>query len=114
MTSSPSVLCVGAGPAGLTAAYVLAERGCPVTVLEADPHYVGGISRTVVHDGYCCDIGGHRFYSKNAEIRALWHEILGDDLLTRTRRSRIMYRGRFFDYPLRPLSALAGLIGRIL
>jgi protoporphyrinogen oxidase len=107
-TAPGDIVVVGAGPAGLTAAYQLAKAGRPCTVLEADD-VVGGLSRTVVADGYRFDVGGHRFFTKVAAVEALWHELLGDDLLTRSRKSRIHYRGRFFDYPIRPLNALANL-----
>ncbi len=100
---------MGAGPAGLTAAHELARRGLGVTVLEQDPHYVGGIARTVEHRGFRFDIGGHRFFSKNREIDDLWTEILGDELLECGRLSRIHYRGRYFDYPLRAVNALRNL-----
>jgi protoporphyrinogen oxidase len=99
---------IGAGPAGLTAAYELAKLGKRATVLEADDQ-VGGLSRTVNYRGYRFDIGGHRFYSKVPLINQLWHEILGEQFLSRPRLSRIHYRGHFFDYPLRPLNALTGL-----
>ena len=102
-------ICIGGGPAGLTAAYLLSRRGWPVTVLEADPVHLGGLARTVAHGGYLCDVGGHRFYSKSAEVTRLWREILGDDLVLRRRKSRIYYRGRFFDYPLRAGNALRNL-----
>jgi protoporphyrinogen oxidase len=72
------VAIVGAGPAGLTAGYELAKNHYKVQVLEADPHYVGGISRTVRYKGFRFDIGGHRFYSKNPEIETLWTEFMGD------------------------------------
>ncbi|MGH2953724.1 MAG: NAD(P)/FAD-dependent oxidoreductase [Solirubrobacterales bacterium] len=91
---------LGAGPAGLTAGLLLARRGLPVTVLEASGE-VGGLARTVVRDGYRFDLGGHRFYTKAAEVEALWTELLGDELLLRPRLSRIYWRGRFIDYPLR-------------
>ncbi len=100
---------IGAGPAGLTAAYALAKSGKTLAVLEADPCYVGGISRTVQYKGYRFDIGGHRFFSKSAEIEDLWTEILGPDLLERPRLSRIYYHGQFFSYPLRPLEAFTKL-----
>ncbi len=109
------VVVVGAGPAGLTAAYQLLKGGRPrqgwgsCTVLEADS-IVGGISRTVERDGWRFDIGGHRFFTKVRAVEDLWREILPDgDFLQRPRMSRIYYDGKFFDYPLRPLNALKGL-----
>jgi protoporphyrinogen oxidase len=106
---SKSTVVIGAGPAGLTAAYLLAKEGVPVTVLETDPRYVGGISKTVEYKGFHFDIGGHRFFSKCQEVEDLWTEILPDDMLVRPRSSRIYYRGRFFSYPLRPVEALLKL-----
>ena len=103
------VAVIGAGPAGLTAAYLLAKRQVPVVVLESDPTYVGGIARTVRYKGYGFDIGGHRFFTKSREVEALWSELLPDDLLERRRASRIYYRGRLFSYPLKPLEAFAKL-----
>src|SRR3954469_24244432 len=103
---SLSVAIIGAGPAGLTAAYLLLKQGVQVTVLEADPRYVGGISKTVKHDGFHFDIGGHRFFSKSKEVEEFWTEILPDDMLDRPRSSRIYYRNRFFCYPLKPFEAL--------
>ena len=58
-----SVVCIGAGPAGLTAGYLLSKEGVRVTVLEADPTYVGGIFKTPTYKGFAFDIGGHRFFS---------------------------------------------------
>jgi protoporphyrinogen oxidase len=102
------VLVVGAGPAGLSAAYRLAREGLEPVVLErADT--VGGISRTETYEGYAFDIGGHRFFTKNEEVDRLWRQILGDHFVRVPRTSRIYYRGRFFDYPLKPLNALANL-----
>src|SRR5947207_9107795 len=107
---TPDVVIIGAGPAGLTAAYVLATRfGIPSTILEGDSQ-VGGISRTVERDGWRFDIGGHRFFTKVKEVEALWHEILPDeDFLLRPRMSRIYYKGKYYDYPLKPLNALRNL-----
>ena len=100
---------IGAGPAGLTAAYVLGKHGVPVTVLEADPEYVGGIARTARYKGYHFDIGGHRFFSKAKEVEDFWTEILPDDMLVRPRSSRIYYKGKFFTYPLKAFEALLKL-----
>ncbi len=103
------VVIIGAGPAGLTAAYLLAKENITVTVLEADPQYVGGIARTAVYKGYCFDIGGHRFFSKSKEIEDFWTEILPDDMLIRPRSSRIFYKNKFFSYPLKILDVLPKL-----
>ncbi|HTV33611.1 MAG TPA: NAD(P)/FAD-dependent oxidoreductase [Methylocella sp.] len=102
-------LIIGAGPAGLTTAYQLAKAGRDVTVIEQDPHYVGGISRTVSYKGFLFDIGGHRFFSKSREVVAFWNEILPDDFLERPRLSRIYYGGKFYAYPLKALQALRNL-----
>lgn len=104
-----TVAIIGAGPAGLTAGYLLAKRNVDVAVIEADPIYVGGISRTVSYRGHHFDIGGHRFFSKSAEVERFWDEILPNDFLVRPRSSRIYYRGKFFAYPLKPFEALAKL-----
>ncbi len=124
-----TALIIGAGPAGLTAAYTLLKETdiCPV-ILEESP-YIGGISRTAVHNGNRMDLGGHRFFSKNAEVNALWDELMplqgkpsrddsivgadktfhpnGPDpekedrvMLLRNRVSRIYYLRKFFDYPI--------------
>jgi protoporphyrinogen oxidase len=104
-----SVAIIGAGPAGLTAAYLLSKNNVPVTVLEADPTYVGGISRTATYKGFHFDIGGHRFFSKSKAVEDFWTEILPDDMLVRPRSSRIYYNGKFFAYPLRAFEALIKL-----
>ncbi len=106
----PQVVIIGAGPAGLTAAYELAVRhGVTATVLEADS-VVGGISRTVERDGWRFDIGGHRFFTKVKEVEAFWHEVLPDeDFMLRPRLSRIYYEGKYYDYPLKAANALKNL-----
>ncbi|HEX5613657.1 MAG TPA: NAD(P)/FAD-dependent oxidoreductase [Acidimicrobiia bacterium] len=106
---APVVVIIGAGPAGLTAAYQLAKAGVRSTVLESDT-VVGGISRTVERDGWRFDIGGHRFFTKVRAVDDLWFEILGaDEFLQRPRMSRIFYQGKLYDYPLSPMNALRNL-----
>ena len=99
---------IGAGPAGLSAAYELTKRGVQPIVLEkADK--VGGIARTETYRGYCFDVGGHRFFTKMERIDRLWREMLGDDFLNVPRLSRIYYQSRFFNYPLQLFNALHNL-----
>ena len=102
------VVVIGAGPAGLTAAYLLSKQGVEVTVLEGDD-IVGGISRTAQYKGYRFDIGGHRFFTKIEPVQALWEELLGDEFISVPRMSRIHYGGKYFDYPLKAANALRGL-----
>ena len=102
---------IGAGPAGLTAAYEMMKRGRAdaVTILEADT-VVGGISQTVQRDGWRFDIGGHRFFTKVTEVNELWDEILAPEkMLDRPRQSRLLYRDKLYEYPLVPLNALRNL-----
>lgn len=108
MPTEPVVI-IGAGPAGLTAAYMLTKQNVPVTILEADPTYVGGISRTARYKGFHFDIGGHRFFSKSKEVEELWSEILPNDMLDRPRSSRIYYNNQFFSYPLKAAEAFRKL-----
>jgi len=107
--AAADVAIIGAGPAGLTAAYLLTKAGYSAIVIEKDPTYVGGISRTVEHKGFRFDIGGHRFFSKSREVVDLWNEILPDDFIQRPRMSRIYYDGKFYSYPLRGFEALRNL-----
>ena len=103
------VLIIGAGPAGLTAAYELNRRDVTSTVFESDD-IVGGISRSVERDGWRFDIGGHRFFTKVVPVQEFWHEILDDDeFLLRPRMSRIFYDGKYYDYPLKAMNALRNL-----
>ena len=105
-----TAIVIGGGPAGLTAAYELQKRSDKVrpVVFEAD-RIVGGISRTESHNGYRFDIGGHRFFTKVPEVEAMWHEVLGDDFITRPRLSRIYYRDKFYAYPLKIFNALGNI-----
>jgi protoporphyrinogen oxidase len=106
--SDRQVVVIGAGPAGLTAAYELTRFQCCPTVLEKHPA-VGGLARTESYRGFHFDMGGHRFFTKAEPVNKLWQEVLGADFLPRPRLSRIYYRRRFFHYPLRPMNALWGL-----
>ena len=107
-TYQKQVVIIGAGPAGLTAAYELAKLDLsPLVIEKADK--VGGLARTEDYKGFHFDMGGHRFFTKVEAVNKTWREILGDKFLRRPRQSRIYYNQKFFDYPLKPLNALAGL-----
>jgi len=106
--SNPSIIILGAGPAGLTAAYELAKHNLRSIVLEKDDT-VGGLSRTAEYKGYLFDIGGHRFFTKVSAVHKMWQEVLKEDFLSRPRLSRIYYKRKFFQYPLEPMNALFGL-----
>jgi len=108
MSDASDTIVIGAGPAGLTAARELSRLGGRAVVLEAGDD-VGGISRTCEYKGYRFDIGGHRFFTKLDRVQQIWEETLGEEFLSRVRLSRIRYKGRMFDYPLKPLNALRGL-----
>jgi protoporphyrinogen oxidase len=103
------VFVIGAGPAGLTSSYLLTKQGVSTTVIEADPVYVGGISRTANYKDFLFDIGGHRFFSKSKEVVDLWKEILPQDFIERPRLSRIYYDGKYYSYPLKAFEALGNL-----
>ena len=107
--SHSEVFVIGAGPAGLTASYLLTKQGISTTVIEADPDYVGGISRTANYKNFLFDIGGHRFFSRSKEVVDLWKEILPQDFITRPRMSRIYYDGKYYSYPLKAFEALGNL-----
>ena len=106
--TNEKVVIIGAGPAGLTAAYELSKAGLPSTVVEKD-RIVGGLARTVNYNGYRFDIGGHRFFTKVSAVENMWEEVLGDDFLTRKRLSRIYYNKSFFYYPFRLPNAVLRL-----
>ena len=108
--SKSPVVVIGGGPAGLTAAYELqkiSQEHQPLVFEGSD--MVGGISRTESKNGYRFDIGGHRFFTKVTEVESMWHEVMGDDFITVPRLSRIFYREKFFDYPLKFFNALTSI-----
>ena len=109
---SAGIAVLGAGPAGLTAAHVLARRGTDATVFEADG-VVGGIAKTVEFNGYRFDLGGHRFFTKLKPIERLWESMLGGDFLKRPRLSRIYYQGEYYYYPLEARNVVGQLGSRV-
>ncbi len=103
-----NIAVIGAGPAGLTAAYELARRGHAVEVFEASPQ-VGGMARSFELWETQVDLGPHRFFSGDSRVNALWYDLVGPDFKMVDRLTRIFHGGEFFDYPLRPMNALARL-----
>ena len=99
---------IGAGPAGLTAAYELSETNKQIIVLEKKLQ-VGGLAETKVFGSYRYDIGPHRFFTKNKEVNDLFLKMLGKDAILVNRKTRILFKGKYFDYPLTPVNALFGL-----
>lgn len=103
------VIIIGGGPAGLSAAYELAKNNVKSLLFEKDPKYVGGLAKTIRYKRFRFDLGGHRFFSNNKDIEALWSEILGKDFSVKKRLSRIYYNKKFYHYPLKPFDALSKL-----
>ena len=99
---------IGAGPAGLSAAYILTKDGYAVDVYEKE-NQVGGICKTIKMWGYLVDFGPHRFFCKEKKINQLWLEVVKKDYKMINRLTRILYRGKFFNYPLKPFNALFSL-----
>ena len=93
------VAIIGGGPAGLTAAYLLAQEGWRVSVFEGDGYSPGGLSRTHSYKGFRFDIGGHPFDSRSQEVNDFWASILERDLIETPRKSRLCYKGQMFPYP---------------
>ena len=109
MAPPKPIVVMGAGPAGLTAAWQLIQAGLNAIVWEVDPSYVGGISRTVQAEGYRIDVGGHRFFSKSTDVNAFWRKILPDEFVEVERLSRIYFQGKFLNYPFEPTGAFRSL-----
>lgn len=99
---------IGAGPAGITAAYQLAKAGVTVDVYESSAQ-VGGLARTIALWGMKADVGPHRFFSKDTRVNKLWLELAQQDYTMINRLTRIYYKGKFFHYPLKPIDALKNL-----
>ena len=102
------VVILGGGLTGLSAGLVLSKAGRGVLVLERDRE-VGGLARTIVQGGFRFDLGGHRFFTKDEKVAAFLDDLMGGELVTVPRTSKILLKNRYFDYPLRPLNALFGL-----
>ena len=102
------VVIIGAGPAGLSAGYELCNSEKKVLVLEKK-YQVGGLAETKVFGDYRYDIGPHRFFTKNEEVYNLFIKMLGDDAVKVNRKTRILFKNSYFDYPLSPVNALFGL-----
>ena len=106
MAAKSKVAVIGAGPAGLSCALELLRAGYAVDIFELNS-VVGGLSRTVDVLGHKADLGSHRFFSKVKAVNDFWHQGMApDDFITERRMSRILYNGKFFDYPLRGFDAL--------
>ncbi|WP_128547329.1 FAD-dependent oxidoreductase [Larkinella soli] len=99
---------IGAGPAGLTAAYELAKAGIAVEVFEAGPR-VGGLAQTIELWNQKVDLGPHRFFTSDSRINKVWFEVAGRDYRMVNRLTRIYYNSKFFHYPLKPVDALRKL-----
>ena len=107
-TRTDKTIIMGAGLAGLSAGCVLTRAGRNVTVVEGGPA-IGGLSRTIEHEGFRFDLGGHRFLTKTKATEDFVRGLLGDECREVPRTSQIHMRGRYFDYPLTPVNALFGM-----
>ena len=108
MKKNHTVIIIGAGPAGISAGYILSKNGLNVQIFEASP-YIGGMSRSFDLWGQRVDLGPHRFFSKNADINTFFHEVLDGEYTQVSRLTRIYYKNRFFEYPLKIFNVLNNL-----
>ena len=92
------VAVIGAGPAGMTAAYQLSKEGHKVKVFEADDQ-VGGMAKTIDLWGQKVDLGPHRFFSNEKRINEVWLEVVGRNFSMVDRLTRIYYKKKFFFSP---------------
>ncbi|MDH5542003.1 MAG: FAD-dependent oxidoreductase [Nitrospinota bacterium] len=99
---------LGGGLAGLSAAHLLSKSSANITLFE-EGETVGGLARTIEHNRFRFDLGGHRFITRNKRIMDFVSSILNDSYLTVPRKSSIYMFGKYFDYPLRPANAVFGL-----
>ncbi|AFY69642.1 UDP-galactopyranose mutase [Thalassoporum mexicanum PCC 7367] len=106
--SSASVHILGAGPAGLAAAYTLTKKQQKVTIIERDRR-VGGLAKSINYQGFILDYGPHRFFTKLKPVLELWHEVLGSEQVTIDRLTRIYYREKYFRYPIRSREVMISL-----
>jgi len=108
LTKKDKIIILGGGLTGLSAGYTLTKAGFGVKVFEGDS-LVGGLSKTIGHNGFRFDLGGHRFFTKDEKINNFVKELMGGELISVPRKSKIYMRGKYFDYPLKPLNAIFGL-----
>lgn len=102
------IIILGGGLAGLSAGFTLTKAGLPVQVYEGAAG-VGGLSKTIERNGFRFDLGGHRFFTNDKEIDALVRDLMGREMVSVRRSSKIYLRDQYFDYPLKPLNAMFGL-----
>ncbi len=107
-SSTKDAIILGGGLSGLSSGHVLTKAGLSLTVFERDS-LVGGLSRTIEKNGFRFDLGGHRFFTEDEKINSFVRCLMGSELVTVPRSSKIYMRGKYFNYPLKPLNAMFGL-----